>query len=113
MMITLQNLTVAQLRRVVEIKEQIQDLEAQLAAIGGDTVPSAGKGKRHMSAEARARIAAAQTARWAKLKGGASSKAKAPKTGTRRKMSAATKAKIAAVARARWAEAKAAGKSGL
>jgi hypothetical protein len=58
-----------------------------------------------MSASARARIAAAQKARWAKVKasGGA----------PRRKMSAAARAKIAAAAKARWAKAKAAGRKSL
>jgi len=63
-----------------------------------------------MSASARARIAAAQKARWAKYK--SNKPAKAGGAG-RRKMSAAAKAKIAAAARARWAKAKAAGRKRL
>jgi hypothetical protein len=52
-----------------------------------------------MSASARARIAAAQRARWAKVKRQSSAT-----TGRRRrKMSAAGRAAIAAAARARWA----------
>ena len=58
-----------------------------------------------MSASARAKIAAAQRARWAKQK-------KAGGTG-RRKMSAGARAKIAAAARARWAKAKAANRRTL
>ncbi len=49
-------------------------LEARLQSINealgtGATTPTTGKrgGKRHMSASARARISAAQTARWAKI----------------------------------------------
>jgi hypothetical protein len=68
----------------------------------------AGTGKRVMSASARARIAAAQKARWAKVKGNGSSG-----SGSRRKMSAAARAKIAAAAKARWAKAKAAGRKSL
>jgi hypothetical protein len=61
-----------------------------------------------MSAAGRARIAAAQKLRWAKLRKGG------PKVAKRRnKMSAAGRARIAAAARARWAAAKAAGRSTL
>ncbi|HTR42746.1 MAG TPA: hypothetical protein VMH87_14130 [Pseudomonadales bacterium] len=64
-----------------------------------------------MSASGRARIAAAQRARWAKAR-----KTTRPSTTPRqgkRTLSAAAKAKIAAAARARWAKAKAAGKKRL
>ena len=53
-----------------------------------------------MSAAGRARIAAAQRARWAKLKGQKGSSV-APK---RRKMSGAAIAKIRAAQKARWAK---------
>ena len=63
----------------------------------------------------RAKMAAAQQARWAKIKGTARATAdsdeKPPKK--RRKMSAAGRAKIAAAARARWAKVKAEGNKGL
>ena len=62
-----------------------------------------------MSAAGRARIIAAQKARWAKVKAGKP----APKAKGKRKMSAAARAKIAAAARARWAKAKASGKKAL
>ena len=62
-----------------------------------------------MSAVGRARIAAAQKARWAKVKG--DKVEAAPKK--RRKMSAAGRARMAAAAKARWAKAKAAGKNRL
>lgn len=58
-----------------------------------------------MSAAGRARIAAAQKVRWAKLK----AKKAAPKKATR-KISAAGRAKIAAAQKARWAKIKAAKK---
>ena len=107
-MTNLQNLTVEQLRKVVAIKEQIESLEAQLTSIaGGDSPVGAATTvarRRKMSRAARASIAAAQRARWAKLKAGDSKK---------RKVSAATRAKMAANARARWARVKAAGKSTL
>ena len=62
-----------------------------------------------MSPEARERIAAAQRARWAKSRGGASGKstvsASAPKRGRKgpRTMSPEARAKIAAAQRRRWA----------
>jgi len=117
-MTNLTDLTTGQLHRIIAIKEQIENLQAQIdsiAAGGGDgagiSTPSARRvpKKRRMSAAGRARIAAGQKARWAKVKaakGGA-----APKK--RRKMSAAAKAKMAAAARARWAKAKAQGKNRL
>ena len=65
-----------------------------------------------MSAAARAKIGAAQRARWAKQKNGTAATA-APVVKGRRKMSAASRAKIAAAARARWAKAKAANRRTL
>jgi hypothetical protein len=70
-----------------------------------------------MSAEGRARIAAAQRVRWAKLKGGNAPARKSASNSTagkpKRKMSAAARKAIAQAARRRWAAAKAAGKSRL
>jgi hypothetical protein len=63
-----------------------------------------------MSAAARRKIAAAQKARWAKVKDGKSEK---PGLKPKRKMSAAGRARIAAAAKARWAKAKAAGRKSL
>jgi hypothetical protein len=63
-----------------------------------------------MSAAGRAAVAAAQKARWAKIKR-AKKVLKTP--AKRRKMSAAARAKIAAAAKARWAKVKAAGKKSL
>ena len=64
-----------------------------------------------MSAAGRARIAAAQRARWAKVKAksGKSSAVTMPK---KRTMSARARRKIAAAQRARWAKVKAAKKTG-
>jgi hypothetical protein len=124
-MINLQNLSVEQLRSVVAIKEQIERLEQALERIAGTrgpgrprtngfTLPSFGLKRRRLSADARARIAAGQRARWAKIKGNSSAApAKASNGKPKRKVSAATKARLAAVARARWAKAKASGKSAL
>jgi hypothetical protein len=69
---SLMALSAQQLRRAAGIKEKIQALENELNQIirlsdslGDDTTP---KLKRKMSAAGRARIAAAQRARWAKVK---------------------------------------------
>jgi hypothetical protein len=119
-MTNLQNLTVEQLRRVVAIKVKIERLEAKLAKVGGGRGPGRPRAdaaapvvrrRRKMSAAAKARIAAAQRARWAKVKGREAAPATVVKK--KRKVDAATKAKLAAIARARWARVKAAGKSAL
>lgn len=118
------SVTVEQLKRAVEIKEQIEQLNAELASIlGGQetgnarpAVAGVQSGKRRgMSAAARAKIAAAQRARWAKAKGNdkISTTNASAKPGKRKGMSAAGRAKIAAAAKARWAKAKAAGKNAL
>ena len=98
----------AQLNAAAKIKKQIASLENKLNRIlGTQAAGSVKKRKRGMSATARAMIAAAQKARWAKAKG------KSKVTRVKRKMSAAAGAKIAAATKARWAKAKAVGKRRL
>jgi hypothetical protein len=114
MSLLLTSLSPQQLRRAATIKEQIQSLENELGRILGDSTKSvaavAPKKKRKMSAAGRAKIAAAQKARWAKINA-AKSGAKAAKPAKKKfKMSAAAKAKISAAAKARWAKIKAAKK---
>jgi hypothetical protein len=113
-MSNLQNLTVAQLREVVAIKEKIEELQSELDSIIGGAPVTDGRKTRKMSRAARAAIAAAQRARWAKVKkeAGSSNDASASKK-PKRKVSAAARAKLAAVAKARWAKVKASGKSKL
>jgi hypothetical protein len=102
---SLSNISVRELKKAVSLRQRIETLEHRLAAILGDASPaSSGRGRRKMSASARAKIAAAQRKRWAKQRKGAPG----PKKG-RRKMSAAARARIAASARARWAKVKARG----
>ena len=115
-MTNLQNLTVKQLRKVVAIKERMEKLEAKLASISDGDAPTAApvvhrRRRRKMSAAAKARIAAAQRARWAKVKGRSATTKTAVKK--KRRVSPATKARLAAIAKARWAKVKAAGKSAL
>lgn len=102
--------------------------DGKFSLAGGETgngVQAQGRGskrggKRKMSPEARARIAAAQKARWAKQRGGQASAPKAASDGSstgsgkpKRKLSAAGRKAIAEGARKRWAAAKAAGKKTL
>lgn len=109
------NLSIQQLRKVADIKERIESLQYELSRVlGGRPAASNTPGKRtiKMSATGRARIAAAQRARWAKYNAAKGVKIRAGSRG-RRTLSPAAKAKIAAAARARWAKAKAAGRSRL
>lgn len=67
------NLTSGQLRQAAELKEKIASLEAELSQLlGGAKAPAvvvaAKKQKHKMSAAGKARIVAAQKARWAKIK---------------------------------------------
>lgn len=71
----LSRLSVAQLNKAVRIKERIEALEAELTSLlGGSASPATGGGeggirrRRKMSAAAKAKIAAAQRARWAKVR---------------------------------------------
>ena len=105
-------LTTVQLKQAVHLREQIETLQEKLDALLGGSSTSAPKkklgrpkGKRTMSAAGRAKIAAAQKARWAKINGKASSaKAVSAKATPKKKvMSPEAKAKIAAAMKARWA----------
>ncbi|MFZ0828919.1 MAG: hypothetical protein WAO02_15995 [Verrucomicrobiia bacterium] len=115
MSLSITNLSAQQLRRAANVKDKIQSLENELGRILDDSTKSvtaiAPKKKRKMSAAGRAKIAAGQKARWAKVKG--QKIAAKPVKKARRKMSAAARAKIAAAAKARWKKAKAAGKNTL
>jgi hypothetical protein len=107
------NLTSAQLNRAAKIKDQLDALNRQLSAILGGSAPAAvgPRAKGGMSAAGRARIVAAQKARWAKIKAGKAGASTASPKPAKRTMSAAAKAKIAAAARARWAKVRAAKKA--
>jgi hypothetical protein len=110
----MQLLSTAQLRKALAIREQIESLEMELNSImEGSGVSSGKRGRRKMSASARAKIAAGQKARWVRVKGVEETNGATPVKSKRRKMSPAARAKIAAAARARWKKAKAAGKSSL
>ena len=80
---------------------EIRGIGAALAAFG--KTYGKGTGPRKLSASARARIAAAQKARWAKVR----EKAKVVPVRGKRMLSAAARRKIAAAQKARWARVKA------
>jgi hypothetical protein len=105
------NLSAGQLRRAADIKDKIESLQKELSRLLGSTDGAAAPRKRRkMSTTARAKIAAAARARWAKQRGANVPKATAR---PRRKVSAAVRKRLAQLAKARWAKAKAAGKKTL
>jgi hypothetical protein len=115
--------TIQQLQRGIAIAEQIQKLEAELAGILGGSpeklatrkapsAPASGgkvRRKNRLSREARERIAAAQRARWAKVKAKKSPAKAAKPAKKKRKLTPAGRARLAALMKARWAARKAAG----
>ena len=122
-MTNLAELTTGQLQRIIAVKEQIEALQGEISSIvaggGGGEVPTRSlrevapkKHRRRRSTAVRARMAAAQKARWAKLKGNGATDSKPAKKKDRRS-SPATRAKLAAAAKARWARVKAEGRKTL
>ena len=91
--------TPAQLRKAADIQEKIQALQAELGQLlgspGGTAAPEAPKKTWKFSAAARAKMRAAQKARWAKIKGTAPATAK-PAPTKKSKMSAQGLANIRA-----------------
>jgi hypothetical protein len=108
------NLTLQQLRRAVAIKENIAALETELGQILGASASVRSTlnrpRRRKMSSAARAKIAAAQKARWAKSNRANTFTAIKRRS---RRISAKARAKLSANAKIRWAKAKAAGKKSL
>ena len=131
------NLSIAQLQRAIAIKEQIESLLSELASVVGTApipapavapvaapavvpvaalvvAPAPPKQKKVMSPAARAKIAAAQKTRWAKVKGLSAAPAKAPAAAAapkkKRRLSPEGRARIVAAAKARWAKKKNGGK---
>jgi len=110
-MSSINSLSVQQLRQAANLKERIEALKNELSRLLGSTAEpvaaKAPKKKGGMSAAGRAKVSAAQKARWAKIK---SAKPAVTVTKPAKKkftMSAAAKAKISAAAKARWAKVKA------
>jgi hypothetical protein len=82
------------------VRQAIRDIEEQLGGSNGASAAPSKRG-RTMSADARARIAAAQRKRWAASKKAGSSEA--TETKKKRHMSAAGRRAIAEATRKRWA----------
>jgi hypothetical protein len=110
---------------VAQLRQEASRIEQAIAALAGLGSKPIGRGRppksshakpvggrRRMSSAARAKIAAAQRARWAKQKGKAVTK-KAPvapkKASARKPMSPAMRKKLSAMMKARWAKKKANG----
>ena len=115
-MLTFHELSSAQLRQALQLREQIETLQQKLSALLGGA-PSARpaaektkrsrvpvKGKRTMSAEARAKIGAAAKARWAKVKAPAAPAAKRAPGKSKKKglITPEGRAKLSAAMKARW-----------
>lgn len=109
---------VQQLKREREqAAKAIQQLDAALSALSSSSFGGSQNRGSRLSTAARARIAAAQRARWAKVR---ASNGQKRKTGQKQNvvsiarkrppLSAAARRKIAAAQRARWAKVKAAQK---
>ena len=83
----------------------VERLDAALAALNGSSEKRTTT-RRMLSAAARARIAAAQRERWARVRRNGEQKRNVVPIPKKRTMSAAARRKIAAVLRARWAKVK-------
>ena len=106
--------TLAQLQRAIQISEQIESLQIELAGIlSNGSAPIATSAsvrvnkKGGMSAAGRARIAAAQKLRWAKAKGTNASAPAKPEAKKKGGLSEAGRKKLALSMKKRWAAAKA------
>jgi hypothetical protein len=87
------------------LTKELRGIGAALAAFGNTY--GKGTGTRRLSASARARIAAAQRARWAKVRKDAGAEARVYPIRGKHTLSPAARRKIAAAQRARWAKVKA------
>ena len=115
MPIDLQNVSTEQIKRILEIRQQIDALRDELNHIEGvgpapapsttPARPGRKKGKRYFSPEARQKMAEAQQRRWAAKRNAAPVEAEAKPKG-KRVMTEEWRAKIAAAQKARWAKQK-------
>ena len=101
------DLTANQLKRAASLREQIDSLNRELRGILGGTANSGASPakRRTMSAAAKRKIAAAQRARWARLRGAkpATPSARPAAAAKKKTMSAAAKARLSAKLKAYWA----------
>lgn len=105
-LMNLLELTVGQLKRAAAIKEHIEALNKELGSILGVSAGSGAVSKkmRNISYSGRRNIAAAQKARWAKLRRAklTTLSAKPAAQAKKKVMSRATKAKLSAKLKAYW-----------
>jgi hypothetical protein len=108
------DLTINQLKRAAAIKEQIEALNKELRGILGAPVNTrhAPKKNRTMSAAVKRKIAAAQKARWAKLRRSnpATQSVKPATKAKKRTVSPAARARLSAKLKPYWAAKKKSGK---
>jgi hypothetical protein len=105
MMNSLTTLPIGQLKRAVDIREQIESLTLELHQLLGGVPRIQTNGvengrKRMLSPVGRAKIAAAQRLRWAKFNAARGGR---PKPASRHLLSAAGRARVSAAVKARWA----------
>ena len=102
------DISLKSLAEAVSIRRQIGSLEKRLNAIlqGAPSSSPTRRGKRRMSSQARAKIAAAMRARWAKRKGKAAHVSTAKKKGG---ITAAGRKRLSQLMKARWAARRKAG----
>ncbi len=120
-MATFHELTTSQLKQALQIREQIETLQQKLETLLGGTAPvttpkqkvSRPSRKRTISEAGRAKIAAAQRARWASKQGSGPAAKTPAKAATPTKaapaksaVTAERRAKLSAAMKARWAERK-------
>ena len=116
-MATFHELTTNQLKQALQIREQIETLQQKLETLLGGTASAAKSkqkvsrpaAKRTMSEAGRAKIAAAQKARWAKTKQKSSPAKAAP---AKSAVTDERRAKLSAAMKARWAARKKASVAG-
>jgi hypothetical protein len=111
---TFNDLSTSQLREALQLSEQIDSLQERLKSLldGKEAAVSASpagstRARKGMSPATRAKMRAAQQARWAKLKGSGEEAAPAAETSAapkaRRGLTPEGRAKLAAAMKARWA----------
>ena len=104
------DLSTRNLEQALSIRRQIDALERRLKGLVGSTsgaavstAPRRSRGRRRLSAAARAKIAAAARARWARYRAGRGG-AKAKKAGTGKGgITAAGRRRLSQLMKARWA----------
>jgi hypothetical protein len=103
------DISLKSLEEAVRIRHQIETLEKRVSSLLGasPSTTSTRRGKRRMSTQARAKIAAAMRARWARRKGGTTAAKTVKRKGG---ITAAGRKRLSQLMKARWAARRKAGK---